>query len=408
MEWVRQLTALVHGLVDLVAQHAVAPMVSLLHLDGLVGDPHEVAGALLIGATQILIILCVLRPLEAWWPAERWDKRKLTTVDRRYTLLMLLFLNPLFAYLVLMPIAALLGGGPDTASTGPEGLVALLPVLQEHPLLRFGVYYIAYDFTYYWMHRAQHWMPWWWALHSMHHSQRQMSCWTNDRGSWIDGALQSFILAGVGLVIGVDADEFALLMLVGEVMQSLSHTNMRFGFGRVLDKLLVDPKFHRLHHMVVDAERPRLHDCNYGQVFSVWDRLFGTALYGEPTRATGVADPVVDADNGRGMLRMQWGAFKRFAAAVTCRAGWIPGDVAFAGRHMRPVRVHDPHDVEGFLASRPSGFAPVTPRGPGHAGQPVDAGMTSAPTPAAPADMAARANTPTPGTAQARVRAGVD
>ena len=84
------------------------------------------------------------------------------------------------------------------------------------PLLLFLFYYAIYDFVYYWMHRTQHALPWWWALHSMHHSQRQMSCWTNDRGNLIDGFIQSMVLAVVGLLIGVQPDEFAWLMLLGE------------------------------------------------------------------------------------------------------------------------------------------------------------------------------------------------
>ena len=88
--------------------------------------------------------------------------------------------------------------------------------------------------------------------------------------------------------------------------------------------------------MTVDAERPQLHNCNFGQVFSVWDQLFGTALYGEPVRATGVTDPVVDADNDRGLVAMQWHTLKRFWGAFRRPAGWRPGDVGF-GPDYEPI-----------------------------------------------------------------------
>jgi sterol desaturase/sphingolipid hydroxylase (fatty acid hydroxylase superfamily) len=155
------------------------------------------------------------------------------------------------------------------------------------------------------------------------------------------------VLATVGLVIGVEPDQFALLMFIGELAQNFSHANVRFGFGRRLEKLFVDPRFHRLHHMVVDAHRPQLHNCNYGQVFSVWDVLFGIALYGEPARPTGVGDPIVDADNGRGLVAMQWGAFRRFWGALWSPAGWRPGDVAFGPDYV-PVstREMDLHHFE--------------------------------------------------------------
>jgi len=345
-----------NGLVDGLDAHAVTPFLSAVHLTHLAGNPRDIAEALLIAAAQVIVIACVFRPLESLWPAERWDERGLTRIDRTYTLLMLLGLNPLFAYLVLTPFANALGdtaAPPDAAS----GLAAWVPWFQSHPLALFLAYYAIYDFAYYWMHRVQHWIPWWWALHSMHHSQRQMSCWSNDRGSYVDGMLQSVFLASVGLFIGVQPDQFALLMFVGELVQNFSHANVRIGFGP-LRRLFVDPRFHRLHHMVVDPARPNLHNCNYGQVLSIWDVLFGTALYDEPPRPTGVGDPVVDADNGRGVVAMQWGAFRRFWGALWTRAGWTPGDVAF-GQDYRPVPVRH-LDLHAFVQADPREASPTT------------------------------------------------
>jgi sterol desaturase/sphingolipid hydroxylase (fatty acid hydroxylase superfamily) len=341
-------------LVDWLNVHAVTPFLGLVHLDRLAGDPREIAEALLIATAQVLVIGLVFRPLESLAPAEHWPERGLTRIDRTYTLLMLLGLNPLFAYLVLTPLANAFGG--TDATTSASGLAAWLPWFQQHPLVLFLVYYVIYDFTYYWMHRVQHWIPWWWALHSMHHSQRQMSCWTNDRGSYVDGVLQSIVLATVGLFIGVEPDQFALLMFIGELAQNFSHANVRFGFGRIFGRLFVDPKFHRLHHMIVDPERPQLHNCNYGQVLSIWDVVFGTALYGEAPRPTGVGDPSVDADNGRGVVAMQWGAFRRFWGALWTRAGWKPGDVAFGADYVPVSTSH--MDLHRF-ARAPSHEAPA-------------------------------------------------
>ncbi len=303
-------------LADWLSAHVIVPTLSLLHAQNAFGDPKGVAEAVMIAVLQIGIISLVFRPLESLVPAERWTDRRLTRIDRLYTLLMLLGLFPLFSYLVLSPFSHLLGG--DTAGASAESTFNVkhwVPWFDHHPMLLLAVYYVVYDFVYYWMHRAEHIIPWWWALHSMHHSQRQMSCWTNDRGSYLDGMIQSFILATVGLVMGVDIEEFAWLTLVSELIQNFSHTNVRIGFGRFFERIFVDPRFHRHHHMVVDPERPGLHNCNFGQVFSVWDILFGTALYGEPVRPTGVNDPVVDADNDRGLIAMQWHTLKRFWGA---------------------------------------------------------------------------------------------
>ena len=348
------LPALWNHLVDWLSVHAVVPFLDTLHLSGLSGDPRDIAASLLIAALQVGIIGFIFRPLETWFPAEKWSNRKLTLVDRNYTLLMLLGIFPLFTYLVLMPFSHLFGGADTaTSSTGsPLALTHWMPWFNQHPYLLFAVYYVVYDFVYYWMHRTQHAIPWWWALHSMHHSQRQMSCWTNDRGSLVDGFIQSMILATVGLVIGVDPDEFAWLMLLGELGQNFSHANVRIGFGRVFERVFVDPKFHRLHHMLVDPDRPALHNCNYGQVLSIWDVVFGTSLYGIAPRPTGVGDPVVDADNNYGLVGLHWVALKRFWGAVRRPAGWKPGEVAF-GEDYRPIPVSQ-IDLHAFNHASPA------------------------------------------------------
>jgi hypothetical protein len=81
--------------------HAVTPLLARLHLSGLAGDPNEIAEALLIAIAQIAVIGLIFRPLESLAPAEKWAGRRYTRIDRTYTLVMLLGLNPLFAYLVL-------------------------------------------------------------------------------------------------------------------------------------------------------------------------------------------------------------------------------------------------------------------------------------------------------------------
>lgn len=333
-----ELSQLWFGAASWLSLHVVAPVLTFLHINNTAGNPDEIAEAVMIACIQIFMIAVVFRRMEDIFPAERWENRDLTKIDRLYTLLMLLGLFPLFSFLVLTPLSHLLGAGD--AAAGPEvayGLKHWMPWFEHHPWALLVVYYLAYDCTYYWMHRMEHIIPWWWALHSMHHSQRQMSCWTNDRGSYLDGVIQSFILASVGLLMGVDIAEFALLTLVSELIQNLSHANVRFDFGKVFGKLLVSPRFHRMHHMVVDERRPWLHNCNFGQVFPFWDMLFGTALYNEPVRPTGVSDPAVDADNGRGLIAMQWYTLKRFWGAFRRPAGWRPGDVSFVGEKFEPV-----------------------------------------------------------------------
>jgi sterol desaturase/sphingolipid hydroxylase (fatty acid hydroxylase superfamily) len=341
------------GAIDWLSAHAVEPVLDLLHLGDAMGNPDDIAEGLLMALLQVAIIACLLRPLESLAPAESWKDRKLTRVDRRFTLLLVLVVNnPLFLFIALTPLATLLGNASESPGAPFQGLLHFIPHIDQHPYVAFGIYYVVYDLAYYGMHRLQHTIPWWWALHSMHHSQRQVSCWTNERVSWLDIVLQSTMLATVGHLMGVDVGQFALLVLSSQLVQELSHTNTRLGFGWILQRIFVDPRFHRLHHMRVDPSRPNLHDCNYGQVLTLWDNLFGTALYGEPTRPTGVGDPTVDADNGRGVFAMQWYTLRRFWGAFTSIDGWKPQEVAF-DESYRPVPVSR-LDLHTFAASAES------------------------------------------------------
>jgi sterol desaturase/sphingolipid hydroxylase (fatty acid hydroxylase superfamily) len=324
-------------------EHTITPVLTALHLQGMTDTPQEIAAALMVGCLQIFVLGFLFRPLEKWFPAEKWDNRHYARIDFHYTWLMLIGLFPLFNFLILTPVANYFGG----ASTGEAGwnLRDHFPWLQEHSIVFFLLYYLSYDFVYYWMHRIQHFIPWWWAMHSMHHSQIQMSCWSNDRSNWLDGTIQSFILAGVGVLYGVNAEEFAWMMFLGELVQCFSHANVRIGLGPVLNKIFVDPKFHRLHHMRFVPEKPTLHLCNFGQVFAFWDVLFGTALYKEPMHPTGVTDPMVDKDSELGVFTLQWESLKRFWGAVRRPAGWRIGEVIFSPEY-EPIHQDDPrHDT---------------------------------------------------------------
>ena len=323
--------------VSWLAGHAIVPALAALHLTAYVLQPREIAQYFLLTAMQVAIIAFVFRPLESLWPAEHWPDRRITVIDRSYTLIKLFGVLPLFTYLVLTP---LFGGDDDGDAAGLVSVQGMLPWLGHHPVLLFVVYYAIYDLVYYLIHRLQHMIPWWWALHSLHHSQRQLSCWSNDRDHYLDDLLEALIVAGVSLLIGVSPTDFALLVLSGELLQNLGHTNVRLRFGPVLEKVLVDPRYHRLHHMRVDPQRPQLHACNYAFIFPLWDILFGTALFGEPAHPTGVGDPMVDADNQRGIVAQQLVTLRRFWGAFRRRAGWRYGEVAF-NVNYEPVSVKD-------------------------------------------------------------------
>ena len=81
------LTELWQAAITWLATHAVTPTVHWLDIAQAAGDPREIAEAVLIAGLQLFLIAGVMRPLESLFPAERWSDRRLTTVNRSYTLL---------------------------------------------------------------------------------------------------------------------------------------------------------------------------------------------------------------------------------------------------------------------------------------------------------------------------------
>jgi len=271
----------------------------------------------MLGVVQIAVIALVMRLFERRWPLEKGGDDRLIGVDRVYTALNKLGVIPLAIFVVAYPITNEIEHLVRAWGFAPPRLERLLPWLGDNALLSFLVYFVLYDFAAYWVHRAQHRLAWWWALHSLHHSQRRVTVWSDDRNHILDDLLVTLVLVVFSQFVGVQPDDYVLILMVGRLIESWSHANVDMSFGRIGEKLIVGPRFHRLHHALASLAEPHVHDHNFAPVFPIWDILFGTAIYQHKQRPTGVDDPTIDADNGRGWLAQQVSVFGRFIAAIT-------------------------------------------------------------------------------------------
>jgi sterol desaturase/sphingolipid hydroxylase (fatty acid hydroxylase superfamily) len=273
----------------------------------------------MLGVVQIAVIALAMRFFERRWPLEKTRDERLVGVDRVYTVLNKLGIVPLVVFIAAYPITNEIEHLMRTWGLAPPRLERLLPGLQDNALASFLVYFVLYDFAAYWLHRAQHRFAWWWALHSLHHSQRQVTVWSDDRNHILDDLLVTVALAVFAQFVGVQPDDYILILMVGRLIESWSHANVDMSFGRLGERLIVGPRFHRLHHARANPDEHHIHDHNFAPVFPIWDMLFGTAIYDRKQRPTGVDDPAVDADNGRGWLMQQVSVFGRFLRALTPR-----------------------------------------------------------------------------------------
>lgn len=185
------------------------------------------------------------------------------------------------------------------------------------------------DFCYYWYHRAGHRVALFWAEHSNHHTSEHYNLSTALRQSVL-GPFYTFIFWLPMPLLGIDPIAFVLAHTINLLYQYWLHTEV-FEVRGVLQYVLNCPQHHRLHH----ARNAEYHDCNYGGMFSVWDRLFGSfrayvpgvpPVYGtvkpEPSR-----NPLFQGVAGWLRLIQKMRSLPRFSQRVQCLfapPGWMP------------------------------------------------------------------------------------
>ena len=237
------------------------------------------------GMFAVAVTYAVCWPLEAAFPVERWPSRKAVAVDVFYTILSRVGVIPVVSFLLFYQLQVAVNGALVDHGIIPPTLETLVPGLFGHPLPTFLIYALILDLADYWRHRLSHGFHAWYALHALHHAQRQMSFWSDDRNHVLDELISFLWFFAVGLAIGIPPLQFPLLILLLRFMESLSHANIRLSFGWA-ERLLISPRFHRLHHGIRAAGR---NSCNYGAVFPFWDMAFGTADFSDVYLPTGDA-----------------------------------------------------------------------------------------------------------------------
>jgi sterol desaturase/sphingolipid hydroxylase (fatty acid hydroxylase superfamily) len=300
-----------------VFERAVEPALYQFGLMDWAESSFDAVGFALFGAIAIGLTYILFRPLELWRPVEHWRERRAVRTDVVYTLVHRLGVVPALLFVVLTPIGALIDGYLRFQGYIPPTLEQLAPLLRDWPFVTFLVYIVVLDFGEYWRHRVQHRVGWWWALHSLHHDQRQMTLWADDRNHLIDDVLAAVWSGTLAMLIGVAPAEYPLVVIVFRMIESLAHTNVRLGFGPLGSTLLVGPHYHRVHHSIEHASAPfdGTRGCNFAVILPIWDVLFGTCRHEPAFPPTGVA-ALSGTAVSCGYLRHQLEGVRRLAAAL--------------------------------------------------------------------------------------------
>ncbi|WP_457440505.1 sterol desaturase family protein [Pseudomonas sp. TE3786] len=212
--------------------------------------------------------------------------------------------------------------------------------------------FVFYDFCYYWNHRLGHERNVLWAAHSVHHQSEEYNLSTALRQTstgWIFGWIFYLPMA----LLGVPPLVFLTVAALNLLYQFWVHTRHVPKLGW-FEWVFISPSNHRVHH----AQNAVYMDRNYGGVFIVWDRLFGTfqeELDEEPV-VFGVTTPLASWNPLWANLQFYALLWQDAAQAGSLwdklriwfmRTGWRPADVAAQYPHAKPdlsqfVKFHIP------------------------------------------------------------------
>lgn len=305
---------------------AVQPLLYALGGASLLEEAYVATGWLLVGLLQLALMAVVIAPLQRWRPVEAITDRAAVRTDMVYTLLQRLGVLRVLMFFAVEPVLSALFGWFSLHGLSGWQLDAWLapwwPGVTDAAWFAFIVYLLLFDLADYGIHRGQHGLPGWWALHALHHSQRQMTMWSDSRNHLLDGLIRDSLLVLLARAIGVPPGQFVAVVALTQLLESLSHANLRLGFGRFGERLLVSPRFHRLHHAIGLGHESggvgTLGGHNFAVLFPVWDIVFGTANFENRFEPTGVRDqlPAPDGrarDYGLGFWDQQWRGLQRLA-----------------------------------------------------------------------------------------------
>ncbi|MBO0342806.1 MAG: sterol desaturase family protein [Bacteroidota bacterium] len=182
----------------------------------------------------------------------------------------------------LMDTVSSLSSGLTNVVKDSLGLVLILvsyPFLLEHlalveikaTWLVWTVAFIALDFAGYWNHRLSHHINFFWNQHVIHHSSEEfnLACALRQPISNLLGYYALLLIPAA--LLGVPNQVIAILAPIHLFAQFWYHTQ-HIGKMGVLEYVIVTPSQHRVHHAI----NPEYIDKNLGQIFCVWDRMFGT------------------------------------------------------------------------------------------------------------------------------------
>jgi sterol desaturase/sphingolipid hydroxylase (fatty acid hydroxylase superfamily) len=130
---------------------------------------------------------------------------------------------------------------------------------------------LVFDFVSFLVHRQLHRSDVLWNVHKVHHSTLALDGFATTRTHMFENMIRFVPPQAVLFLLGFPAGMVAPVVAIAAVYGISNHSNLGTNLKRI-EPLLVTPRLHRRHHV------PSTTQSNYGAIFTIWDRAFGTLL----------------------------------------------------------------------------------------------------------------------------------
>jgi len=173
-------------------------------------------------------------------------------------------------------LAWLLLGTADWVQDNDFGIINWLPQMSLWLYVLLGIVLLDF-FGAYLAHFVEHKVKPLWMVHLVHHTDHKVDTTTANRHHPIESVIRfSFTILGI-FVVGTPIAVVMLYQAMSLVFSQFTHANIKMSMrlDKAISYVLVSPDMHKTHHHY----RLPFTDSNYGNIFSIWDHIFGTYMY---------------------------------------------------------------------------------------------------------------------------------
>lgn len=236
----------------------------------------------------VFILYIALFVLEQIWPLRKRTRPLLHRMLINITFTVCVYFT---AILIITPVVTF------TMQMTHAHAFGLLPWISANNTVNFIAGFLLLDLTFYYWHRLNHEWSLLWRFHNVHHADPDLDVTTSMRFHVVEIAYSSlFRLLQLGL-IGVNPITLFIYELFFQGNTFFHHSNVKLPLKveKILNKILVTPRMHGVHHSGYLDETNR----NYSVVFSCWDRLHKTIKLNVPQQEIVIGVPAYSqpADN---------------------------------------------------------------------------------------------------------------